>query len=307
MELLSFRSKTSKGAWRLGAKLGDKIGDLGLGYVEWTRTQKLPSAQTQAHFSNLKELLETGEDGLQLAAEVAAFLAANPSLLIAETAVELDAPIADPPKIICIGLNYRDHCSEYGVPVPKEPVIFSKFPTAVIGPGQPIVRPKGVTKLDCEGELAVIIGRRGRFLSQEQSLEHVAGYCIFNDVTSRDLQTLDGQWQRSKSFDTFAPMGPILKTRDEIEDPHNLTLRVKVNGAGLQRSNTSNMIFDIPYLVSFLSSVFTLLPGDVIATGTPAGVGAYHDPPVFLKAGDKVTVDIAELGSLSNPVVDENN
>jgi 2-keto-4-pentenoate hydratase/2-oxohepta-3-ene-1,7-dioic acid hydratase in catechol pathway len=219
--------------------------------------------------------------------------------------VRLLAPVPRPTKIICIGLNYRDHCIEHGNPIPTSPVVFSKFPTAVLDPGAPIVRPRVTEKMDYEAELGVVISRGGHHVSQEEALAHVGGYLNFNDVTARDLQKLDGQWIRAKSCDTFAPMGPLLTTADEIPDPQNLGIACRVNGQVVQNSNTVQMIFTVAYLVSFLSEFMTLEPGDVIATGTPPGVGNARKPPVYLKAGDVVEVEVEGLGVLSNPVVDE--
>jgi len=221
--------------------------------------------------------------------------------------VRLLAPVPRPAKIICIGLNYRDHCIEHGNPIPTSPVVFSKFATAVLDPGAPIVRPRVTGKMDYEAELGVVIRRGGRHISQEEALAHVGGYLNFNDVTARDLQKLDGQWIRAKSCDTFAPMGPALVTADEIPDPQNLGIACRVNGQVVQHSNTVQMIFTVAYLISFLSEFMTLEPGDVIATGTPPGVGNARKPPVYLKAGDTVEVEIERLGVLRNPVVDETN
>lgn len=219
--------------------------------------------------------------------------------------VKIIAPILNPEKIICLGLNYKDHCKEQNKPLPKSPILFSKFLTAIIGPDDNIVKPKITEKLDFEGELAFIMGKGGRHIPVKNAIDYIAGYTIFNDITARDIQFSDRQWLRGKTFDTFAPMGPYLVTRDEIKDPHNLIIKVKVNGKVMQNSNTNNMIHRIPSLVSFISQVVTLSPGDVVATGTPAGVGVFRKPPIFLQAEDEVSVEIEKLGILRNKVFDE--
>jgi len=217
----------------------------------------------------------------------------------------LAAPILRPPKIICVGLNYRDHAAEAGLSIPEVPTIFAKFPTAVLGPGQPIVLPKASRRPDYEAELCVVIGKGGRYIPAERWREHVFGYTIFNDVSARDFQTATSQWMIGKTFDTFAPFGPAIVTADEIADPHNLRISLELNGQLMQDSNTSNLIFKIPQLIEHLSSVFTLETGDLIATGTPAGVGFARKPPVYLRPGDEVRVRIEGLGELVNPVVAE--
>jgi 2-keto-4-pentenoate hydratase/2-oxohepta-3-ene-1,7-dioic acid hydratase in catechol pathway len=215
------------------------------------------------------------------------------------------APIPRPPKIICIGLNYRDHAAESNMAIPETPTVFSKYPTSVIGPGQPIVLPKNSTKPDYEAEFAVVIGKGGRYIDEANWREHVFGYTIVNDVSARDYQMATSQWMIGKTFDTFCPMGPAIVTVDEIEDPHNLAISLSIGGETLQESNTSNLIFGVPQIIAYLSSVFTLEPGDVIATGTPAGVGFARKPPRFLRAGDEVRVKIEGIGELVNPVIAE--
>ncbi len=224
--------------------------------------------------------------------------------LEAESATLL-APVARPPKIICVGLNYRDHAAESGLALPEVPTIFAKFPTAVIGPRQAIVLPRNSTRPDYEAELCVVIGKGGRHIPAARWREHVFGYTILNDVSARDFQMATSQWMIGKTFDTFAPIGPAIVTADEIADPHNLRISLELNGQTMQDSNTSNLIFKIPQLIEHLSSVFTLEPGDLIATGTPAGVGFARKPPVYLKPGDEVRIRIEGLGELVNPVVAE--
>lgn len=221
------------------------------------------------------------------------------------SSVRLLAPVPRPGKIICIGLNYRDHAEETNQAIPDYPTVFSKYSTAAIGAFEPIILPRVSVKVDYEGELGVVIGRRGRYIPESQALEHVAGYLPFHDVSARDFQMRTSQWTIGKTFDTFAPMGPALVTADEIPDPHSLDIRVTVSGELLQASNTRHLIFPVPHLIAYLSQVMTLEPGDVIATGTPGGVGAARTPPRFLKAGDEVRIEIERLGTLVNPVVAE--
>lgn len=216
--------------------------------------------------------------------------------------IEICAPVPRPNKIICIGLNYRDHAEESGAEIPKSPIIFSKFATCVIGANDAILLPEKSEQVDYEAELAFIVGRRAKSVSADYAMDHVFGYTNFNDVSARDFQFADGQWVRGKSCDTFAPMGEFIATKDEIEDPHNLQIQFRLNGETLQNSNTKELIFKIPELIEFLSQSITLEPGDVVATGTPPGVGFARKPPVFLKDGDTAEVEIEGLGILSNKV-----
>jgi 2-keto-4-pentenoate hydratase/2-oxohepta-3-ene-1,7-dioic acid hydratase in catechol pathway len=210
--------------------------------------------------------------------------------------------VAEPPgKIICIGLNYADHAAEAGLPIPDEPICFAKWPTALIGDGEPIRLPSITSEVDYEAELAVVIGRAATDVAEADALEHVAGFACFNDVSARDLQRRDGQWSRSKSFDSFAPMGPVVPV-DAVGDPQTLAIRCEINGEVLQSGTTADMIFPVARLIAFLSQSATLRPGDVIATGTPAGIGLAKQPPRFLMPGDVVTVEIERIGRLTNPV-----
>jgi 2-keto-4-pentenoate hydratase/2-oxohepta-3-ene-1,7-dioic acid hydratase in catechol pathway len=213
------------------------------------------------------------------------------------------APVPRPGKLICIGLNYRDHAAESNMPIPEIPVVFSKFSTAVIAPGEPVVLPPTSQQVDYEAELAVVIGRRAKSVSATRAFDYVLGYTAFNDVTARDFQFADGQWQRGKSCDTFAPMGQTIVTTDVINDPHKLSIKLILNGKTMQDSNTDQLIFGVPELIEFLSQTITLEPGDVIATGTPSGVGFARNPQVFLQPGDEMVVDIEGIGKLGNPVV----
>jgi 2-keto-4-pentenoate hydratase/2-oxohepta-3-ene-1,7-dioic acid hydratase in catechol pathway len=217
----------------------------------------------------------------------------------------LGPPLCRPSKIVCIGLNFRDHAAETGAAIPAEPVIFFKSTTALVGPNDPLVMPRNATKVDWEVELAVVIGRTTRYVSEPEAHDHVAGYALHNDYSERSFQLeRGGQWVKGKSADTFAPLGPFLATPDEVPDPQRLPMWLKVNGEYKQRSSTGNMIFAVPMLVSYLSQFMTLLPGDVISTGTPAGVGLGMKPqPVYLRPGDVVELGIEGLGQSRQEVV----
>jgi len=214
-------------------------------------------------------------------------------------------PIDRPGKIVCVGLNYRDHAEEQGTELPGAPLLFAKWPNALIGPGEPIVIPRVAKEVDYEAELAVVIGQRVRSVSKEDALDSVLGYICLNDVSARDLQFSDGQWTRGKSADTFCPVGPQLVPAAEVPDPQGLGIRCLLNGEVMQDSTTANMIFTVAEIIAYASATITLESGDLIATGTPAGVGVFRDPPVLLKAGDEVTIEIDGLGLLTNPVQEE--
>ena len=211
-------------------------------------------------------------------------------------------PIDRPGKIVCVGLNYRDHAEEQGTELPSAPLLFAKWPNALIGPGEPIVIPRASKQVDYEAELGVVIGERVRRVSAEAALDAVRGYICLNDVSARDLQFSDGQWTRGKSADTFCPVGPQLVPPAEVPDPQALGIRCVLNGETMQDSTTANMIFTVAEIIAYASATMTLEPGDLIATGTPAGVGVFRDPPVLLKEGDEVRIEIDGLGSLTNPV-----
>ncbi|QHS54514.1 fumarylacetoacetate hydrolase family protein [Mucilaginibacter sp. 14171R-50] len=209
----------------------------------------------------------------------------------------LGSPFARPSKIVCIGLNYKDHAEETNAPLPKEPILFLKSTTALVGPNDDIVIPKNSVKTDWEVELAVVIGKKASYIEESEAMDYVAGYCLHNDVSEREFQLeRNGTWDKGKGCDTFAPVGPFLATTDEIEDVHNLRLWLSLNGKIVQDGSTSNLIFNIPYLVAYISQFMTLLPGDVISTGTPAGVGLGMKPPLYLKPGDIVELGIEGLG-----------
>jgi acylpyruvate hydrolase len=229
-----------------------------------------------------------------------AIKAADGKHRIDQAEVRLLAPVPKPGKIICIGHNYHGHA---GTVPPPYPDVFAKFSNVVIGTHQPIVRPRASNQLDYEGELAVIIGKQTRHVTEDRALDSVAGYTIFNDVTERDFQKRSSQWTLGKSFDTFGPMGPCLVTTAEIPDPGKLDLSLSVNGEERQHSNTCQLIFSVPFLISYLSAAITLEPGDMISTGTPSGLGSQRNPPIFLQPGDEVTVRIEKIGELVNPIV----
>lgn len=226
------------------------------------------------------------------------------SCAIVSSDERLAAPLSQVSKIICVGLNYSKHASESGMTLPKEPVLFFKASSAICGPNDQITIPKNATKLDWEVELGVVIGKKATYVSKADAFSHIAGYVLHNDYSERAFQLeREGQWVKGKSHDTFAPLGPYLVGRDEIADPHKLDLWLKVNGERLQDSNTSDLVFKIDELVSYISSFMTLLPGDIISTGTPSGVGLGFDPPKYLKAGDLVELGIEGLGEARQEII----
>ena len=223
-------------------------------------------------------------------------------LFIPLMSARLRAPIARPGKITCIGLNYADHAREQGTEPPAQPIYFLKSWNTICGPGDPILLPPNSTQVDYEAEFAVVIGKRGKNIPEERALEHVGGYLVLNDVSARDMQFGDKQWYRGKSCDTFAPTGPWIVTPDELPDPNNLRISLTLNGQTMQDSNTRNLIFKVPFLISYLSQSHTWEVGDLISTGTPPGVGVFRKPPVFLKPGDTVSITVEGIGTLTNPV-----
>jgi 2-keto-4-pentenoate hydratase/2-oxohepta-3-ene-1,7-dioic acid hydratase in catechol pathway len=228
---------------------------------------------------------------------------AYPFLKLSE--VRLGPPLPNPPRIFAIGLNYREHALETNKPIPTTPIVFLKLPTAIIGPGDSIILPKNSAEPDYEAELAFVIGKGGFRIPAAKWREHVYGYTIVNDVSARDVQRASTQWTLAKSFPTFCPMGPAIVTADEIPDPHALAISLSIDGEVLQNSNTSELIFNIPALIEYISSITPLLPGDIVSTGTPSGVGAGRTPNRWLKPGETVAISIEALGSLTNPVAAE--
>jgi 2-keto-4-pentenoate hydratase/2-oxohepta-3-ene-1,7-dioic acid hydratase in catechol pathway len=306
-----------EGQQRLGGELVGRLVDLQNAYCLRALYRSGAQAATRARQefpSDILSFLESSS-AQQAARETLGFLEQLPSaawdlldgrssIIHRQEQVRLLAPVPRPPKIICIGLNYRDHAAESGATVPAEPILFSKYITAVIGPGEPIRLPATSREVDYEAELVVVIGRRGRDVPEADAMGFVAGYTCGNDVSARDyqLKKAGGQWMIGKTFDTFAPMGPALVTPDELGDPHQLPIRCLLNGETVQNSNTSQLIFGVPQLIAYLSHVFTLEVGDVVFTGTPAGVGFARKPPIFLKPDDVVEIRIDGVGSLRNPV-----
>jgi 2-keto-4-pentenoate hydratase/2-oxohepta-3-ene-1,7-dioic acid hydratase in catechol pathway len=223
--------------------------------------------------------------------------------LVPAEGVRLGPPVSQPDKIICLGKNYAAHAREFDAKIPGSPILFSKAGSALSGPTDPIILPRGVTQVDGEVELAVVIGKTAHRVAENDALNYVAGYSVLDDVTDREAQRAASQWFRGKSPDTFCPLGPFLVTRDEIPDPHRLQLTSSINGRIFQDGNTADMIFNIPFLIAFISATITLLPGDVLATGTPAGIGSARTPPVFLRNGDRIECAVAGIGRQNNPVV----
>lgn len=269
-----------------------------LGALDGDRIVNLKQASGGALPDDMLRFLQLGNGAMQTARDTLARSDGNLSL----DSVRLLTPVRNPSKVVAIGLNYMDHIREADLGMPDLATMFCKFPSAIIGSNEEIRWSGALTsQVDFEAELAVVIGRTARNVDAEVALDHVAGYMNCNDVSARDLQFKPGdQWLRGKCLDSFCPLGPYLVTRDEIADPQRLTIQCYVNDRLMQDSNTSEMIYDVAYLIEYLSAAFTLLPGDIIATGTPHGVGAFRDPPVWLQHGDRVSVEIEGLGKLSN-------
>jgi 2-keto-4-pentenoate hydratase/2-oxohepta-3-ene-1,7-dioic acid hydratase in catechol pathway len=281
MKLVSFGPP---GAERPGVLFDDEILDLG------AADPSLPGS--------LRRILGDGR-----LADVQRLAASAPrGARIRRAGTRLGPPIPDASKIVCIGLNYADHAAEQGKPLPETPLLFAKAPSALCGDGDPIVLPAIEPRVDVEAELAFVVGRVARHVRAADADAFIAGYMCFNDVSGRKAQFDDKQWFRGKSFDTFAPCGPYLLTRDEMPDPHLLAIGSEWDGQVMQESNTRQLVHGVPQLVEYITRTMTLLPGDIVATGTPAGVGVFRDPPVFLREGQTVTVHVEKLGTLTNPV-----
>jgi len=315
MKLLTY---TVGGVSRIGALSGECIVDLNYAYAEYLKWAKGEKAVKKLADEDLPPsmilFLDKGDRALTAAKQALDYVkrleregktaALKKTKIICDIAsVHIEAPIPRPRKnIFCLGLNYAKHAAEGGQPVPADPVFFTKPPTVVIGPYDDIIYPRVTQKLDYEVEFAFIMGKKGKYIPKEKALDHVAGYAVFNDVSARDLQFKHLQWFKGKGLDTFGPMGPYLVMKEDVPDPHNLWIRCKVNGEVRQDSNTNDLIFKIPQIVEVLSSGMTLEPGDVIATGTPSGVGQGFKPPRLLNAGDVVESEIELLGSMRNVV-----
>jgi 2,4-didehydro-3-deoxy-L-rhamnonate hydrolase len=301
MKLYTF---LAAGRPRVGVALGDQLIDLAAAGAAMRPPRILPS--------DMLGLLAMGETGLKITQEVLTFVQRRHALPVDTQVmhllegVKLFAPIPRPGKILCSGINYRGHLDENpGAKMPTEPFFFSKLPTAVIGPGEPIVHPRITKQLDYEVEFAVVVGKRMKHTPPKHVMERIAGYTILHDVSARDVQFKDNQITLGKNFDTFCPLGPCIVTRDELPDPANVRLRSLVNGKVMQDGTTADWVFSLPELLGRLSHVMTLEPGDVVSTGTPAGVGVFRKPPVFLKPGDVVRLEIEAIGVLENPVIAE--
>lgn len=304
-----------QGRTRLGGEQDGQVVDLNRGYALLLATRGVADFQGQADRelpADMLGFLEQWDQSLPKAKEVLAFARQvkagggplAPAMLHPREAVRLRAPISNPRKIICLGLNYRDHAEESKSPVPSDPILFSKYASSIIGPEDPILIPSVSKEIDYEVELGCVIARRGRHVSKAEALDYVAGYTIFHDVSARDyqIQKPGGQWMLGKTFDTFAPMGPALVTRDEIPDPQALDITCTISGEVLQSSNTKHLIFTVQDIIAYCSQVFTLEPGDVIATGTPGGIGMVRTPQRFLKEDDVAVLEIQGIGALRNPV-----
>ncbi|MEY9867639.1 fumarylacetoacetate hydrolase family protein [Peribacillus sp. RS7] len=273
-----------------------------IGLVQDDRIISLTALGSDEFPACMKKFIERGSE-LRTRAEQLIEQRVNDDAIFRLSEVNVLPPIAQPEKIICVGLNYIDHCKETGMERPASPVIFSKYANAIAGHNDAIEIPINSTEVDFEAELAVVIGREAKHVSEEEANDYVFGYTIMNDISARDLQFQDGQWSRGKTADTFAPFGPVVVTHDEVGDPHNLAISLELNGEIMQDSNTSNLIFTVPKIISFLSQSMTLKPGDLIATGTPPGVGMGRNPKIWLKNGDRLNVSIEKIGTLSNHVI----
>lgn len=313
MRLATF---SAGGAPRVGARSdGGQIVDLNAGYYAACKAKGQPVTEAQANAalpSEMVAFLSLGDAAIDAARDVLKYVAeagANVTgpyglrVVHAESDVRFLSPLLRPSKIIGIGLNYRDHAEEQGARIPKAPMIFSKFPSSLIGASEPIVYPRVTQQLDWEVELAFVIGKTGKEIPVEKAFDYIAGYTIFNDMTARDIQLAERQWLRGKTPDAITPVGPYIVTKDEVPNPGNLAVKCWVNGELMQESRTDQLIFDIPFLVSFLSAAFTLEPGDIIATGTPGGVGFAREPAIFMNVGDRVKCEVEGLGTIENEVV----
>ena len=305
MKLCQFKSANSD-QQRLGVLIAD---DVVCDVAELARAVKSAGGATADWLLQVNSTLAVIQRGPSAVKEIASLIDGAPSgstrgQAIAYTLDSIEfLPAVKPGKILAIGRNYADHAAEGGADLPKAPLLFNKLPNTLNAHNAPIVLPSISQQVDYEAELAVVIGQTAKRVSEAAALDHIFGYSLIDDVSARDLQFGDGQWTRGKSLDTFAPLGPFITTRDEIEDVQALKIEGVLNGQVMQSSNTSKMIFKVAYLVSYLSQGITLEPGDVIATGTPDGVGIFRKPPVLLKDGDVFEVKIEKLGTLRNPVV----
>ena len=292
MRLVTFENAGSTaGSVRLGLVVGTEVIDLA--------ARSKNAGHAAAYFSSMAAFLDAGEEAMSSARAIAK----DPGAGLRLEAVRLLPPVPRPGKIIAVGFNYRDHAAEQGIKPPEAPLIFAKFTTSITGPYDPIVLPAGDPQVDYEAELGVVIGRRGKSIPEDRAYDYIAGYLALNDVSARKWQFGDRQWVRGKSCDTFCPIGPWLVTREEVPDPQALSIACRVNGEVRQSANTRDLYFGISTLLAYISASITLEPGDIIATGTPPGVGVFRKPPIYLQAGDVVEVEIESVGTLRNTVV----
>lgn len=305
-------SYTTGGRTRLGLLVGTDLLDASAAWAVALAASGVPHAEMRAEYelpASMLAFLETGTIARDALAKVSEFAESTGSEELARlgllTPIDdaiLQVPIANPPKIVCVARNYATHAKEANRPLSEIPILFARFASTLIPDGAPILIPTLSDQVDWEGELAVIIGRGGRHIPRERALEHVAGYSIFNDVSVRDYQFRVSQYTEGKNFASSGPFGPYLVLADEVPDPHGLSIQTRVNGEIMQEGNTSEMVFDVPTIVSHISEFIDLQAGDVIPMGTPAGVGFTRTPPIFLREGDRIEVEITGLGTLGNPV-----
>lgn len=308
MKLLSFKQKNGSSEFRMGTIIDEQVVDLQLGYQVVLESEKGIETQSVEELlpSDPGAFFSLGDPAIEKAQQTHAYIKNNRSnypFIYNKNDVSLGVPVPAPEKIICVGRNYADHATEMNSELPDHPVLFAKYPTALIGPEDEIEKSAFTEQLDYEVELTVVIGKEASQVKKEDAASYIAGYTIGNDITARDLQKRTPQWLQGKSLDNSTPIGPWVVTADEVENPANLSVRTYVNKEKRQDSNTSKFIFDIPYLIEFISHLITLKPGDIILTGTPDGVGVAMTPPRFLTEGDIVQSEISEIGSIKNKVV----
>lgn len=298
MRLVTYESN---GKWNSGIQVGEWIVNSSAAVQQVNLGSQVGAAQISNRF-----LIQLSREQLSILERAARGLTnegTNPPDVLRTDELLLGPPIPDPDKIVCLGLNYRTHAEELGFSIPTVPILFAKFRNSLTGPTSPVVLPGDLSQeFDYEGELAIVMGRQCKNVSSETALDYVAGYMALNDISARDLQFRSGQWLSGKALDTFAPCGPALVI-GEISDPQNINISTRINGKTFQQDNTSNMIFSVVYAISYISQLMTLEPGDIIATGTPVGVGYKRNPPIFLQEGDMVEVEIEGIGTLRNPIV----
>jgi acylpyruvate hydrolase len=315
MKLLTF---VAGPAQRVGALVNETVVDVTVAYAAALAAEGHPRAEGLASATlppDLRGILQGGQGAMEALRKGLGFAEGRlkggrepegpggARLAYPRKEVRVRPPVTDPQKIVCIGLNYKDHCAEQGIELPKVLMTFPKFADALVGPEDPIVIPRGCEQMDWEVELVFVVGRRARYVRPEDAFEHIAGYTVGNDVSARDFQFADKQVMRGKACETFAPMGPYLVTPDEVPDPHNLRIESRLNGKVMQSSSTKNLVHGIPAILAWVTQFLTLQPGDCVMTGTPAGVGVFRKPPLFMKPGDVIEMFIEGLGTLRNPVV----